>query len=429
MSWGLEDVHVSPRPEDRPRRRHGARRPVAHHGGGRRGRGGQVHLPAGAGRADRAGRRARCAARQSSASGTCPATAGLYADLTVAENLAFTADAYRLSGASGRPHGRRDPRADRARPRARDRLGGQLSGGMQRKLAVGLALLHSPELLILDEPTTGVDPVSRAELWRLISGPPADGAAVAVSTTYVNEAARAAARRAAGSGAGARQRHAGRHPARHPRRGRHPRRRRPARPAVLAARCQLAGVGPDGPAARTACSQCSPISRMPSLSWPTLASERRAARAGEVGRWTILAEARAVTQAVRHVHRGVRGRPRGRPRRGRRAARRRTAPARRRSSGCCSACCGRATALSGSSASPPSIATRRRVGYVRRRSACTPASPSPRTGPSRPRRSASPMPRARGHLAWRQRAGRQALRSARNARSRSPSPCPTGQSC
>jgi ABC-2 type transport system ATP-binding protein len=62
---------------------------------------------------------------------------------------------------------------------------------MQRKLAVGLALLHSPELLVLDEPTTGVDPVSRAELWRLISSAAAQGTAVAVTTTYVNEAARA----------------------------------------------------------------------------------------------------------------------------------------------------------------------------------------------------------------------------------------------
>jgi ABC-2 type transport system ATP-binding protein len=53
-------------------------------------------------------------------------------------------------------------------------------------------LLHAPELLVLDEPTTGVDPVSRAELWRLISGAAAEGAAVAVTTTYVNEAARAA---------------------------------------------------------------------------------------------------------------------------------------------------------------------------------------------------------------------------------------------
>jgi ABC-2 type transport system ATP-binding protein len=124
--------------------------------------------------------------------GYVPATAGLYADLTVQENLDFTADAYRLS----RSERRRT--ADQIIERigladARHRLGGKLSGGMQRKLAVGLALLHSPGLVVLDEPTTGVDPVSRAELWRLISGAAAAGAAVAVSTTYVNEAARAAA--------------------------------------------------------------------------------------------------------------------------------------------------------------------------------------------------------------------------------------------
>jgi ABC-2 type transport system ATP-binding protein len=124
--------------------------------------------------------------------GYVPATAGLYADLTVQENLDFIADAYRLSGRE------RSQQAGQILERtrlggARHRLGGQLSGGMQRKLAVGLALLHSPELLVLDEPTTGVDPVSRAELWRLISRAAADGTAVTVTTTYVNEAARAAA--------------------------------------------------------------------------------------------------------------------------------------------------------------------------------------------------------------------------------------------
>jgi ABC-2 type transport system ATP-binding protein len=95
--------------------------------------------------------------------GYVPATAGLYADLTVQENLDFCAVAYRL------PARQRGPREAEilertGLARARDRLGGQLSGGMQRKLAVGLALLHSPELLVLDEPTTGVDPVSRMEL-------------------------------------------------------------------------------------------------------------------------------------------------------------------------------------------------------------------------------------------------------------------------
>ena len=123
--------------------------------------------------------------------GYVPATAGLYADLTVQQNLEFTAAAYRLS------RSQRDRKAGQILEqtglgRARHRLGSQLSGGMQRKLAVGLALLHSPELLILDEPTTGVDPVSRADLWRLICRAAVEGAAVAVSTTYVNEAARAA---------------------------------------------------------------------------------------------------------------------------------------------------------------------------------------------------------------------------------------------
>lgn len=124
--------------------------------------------------------------------GYVPATAGLYVDLTVAENLSFAADAYRLSG---RERGRKvgELLEQTGLGRARHRLGGHLSGGMQRKLAVGLALLHSPELLVLDEPTTGVDPVSRADLWRLISRAAVEGAAVAVTTTYVNEAARAAA--------------------------------------------------------------------------------------------------------------------------------------------------------------------------------------------------------------------------------------------
>ena len=122
--------------------------------------------------------------------GYVPATAGFYGDLTVQENIRFAAAAYRMSASE------RDGKAAKLLEQsglaaARHRLGGQLSGGMQRKLAVGLALLHSPELLILDEPTTGVDPVSRADLWRLISRSAVEGAAVLVATTYVNEAARA----------------------------------------------------------------------------------------------------------------------------------------------------------------------------------------------------------------------------------------------
>lgn len=123
--------------------------------------------------------------------GYVPATAGLYADLTVQENLDFAARAYRLAGREYRQRAQALLEQTGLGP-ARHRLGGQLSGGMQRKLAVAMALLHAPALLLLDEPTTGVDPVSRAELWRLISAAAANGTAVAVSTTYVNEAARAA---------------------------------------------------------------------------------------------------------------------------------------------------------------------------------------------------------------------------------------------
>ena len=123
--------------------------------------------------------------------GYVPATEGVYEDLTVAENVEFVADAFRMVR-----HRRTDATAtllERTGLRgAEARLAGQLSGGMRRKLAVGLALLHEPALLVLDEPTTGVDPVSRSELWRLITGATARGAAVVVATTYVNEATRAA---------------------------------------------------------------------------------------------------------------------------------------------------------------------------------------------------------------------------------------------
>jgi ABC-2 type transport system ATP-binding protein len=123
--------------------------------------------------------------------GYMPAGEAVYRDLTVDENLAFSASAYRVRGAEGAR------RAAELLERtgldaARGRLGGQLSGGMRHKLALAMALLHQPELLVLDEPTTGIDPVSRAELWRLIAAAAAAGAAVVLATCYVDEAERAA---------------------------------------------------------------------------------------------------------------------------------------------------------------------------------------------------------------------------------------------
>jgi ABC-2 type transport system ATP-binding protein len=123
--------------------------------------------------------------------GYLPAGSGTYPDLTVAENLAFRAAAYGLPASRARERSA-ELIAKAGLATARDRLAGQLSGGMRQKLGVIAALLPQPDLLILDEPTTGIDPVSRAGLWRLIAGAAAAGAAVVLATTYLDEAERAA---------------------------------------------------------------------------------------------------------------------------------------------------------------------------------------------------------------------------------------------
>ena len=122
--------------------------------------------------------------------GYLPPGSGVYDDLTVAENLQFRSAVYGMAdAAAGREVGEYLERTGLAA--ARDRLAGQLSGGMRRKLGVIAAMLPEPELLVLDEPTTGVDPVSRADLWWLITRAAAGGAAVLMSTTYLDEASRA----------------------------------------------------------------------------------------------------------------------------------------------------------------------------------------------------------------------------------------------
>jgi ABC-2 type transport system ATP-binding protein len=122
--------------------------------------------------------------------GYLSAGSGTYPDLSVTENLAFRATVYRLPPAQARE--RAAELLDRAGlTAAAGRLAGHLSGGMRQKLGVIAAMLHRPDLLVLDEPTTGVDPVSRADLWWLIARAAADGAAVVLATSYLDEAERA----------------------------------------------------------------------------------------------------------------------------------------------------------------------------------------------------------------------------------------------
>jgi len=111
----------------------------------------------------------------------------LYGDLTVDENLAFFAAIH------GTPDWkrRRDEILERVRLAPfRRRLADQLSGGMRQKLALACTLIHTPELLVLDEPTTGVDPVSRRDFWTLLSELQRDGLSLLVTTPYLDEAER-----------------------------------------------------------------------------------------------------------------------------------------------------------------------------------------------------------------------------------------------
>ena len=121
--------------------------------------------------------------------GLMPQQYSLYRDLTVAENLQFFARLYVLPRKVFAERAERLLAITRLAPFL-DRRADALSGGMYKKLALACALLHEPEVLILDEPTNGVDPVSRRELWALLHEFVHGGMTVLLSTPYMDEAER-----------------------------------------------------------------------------------------------------------------------------------------------------------------------------------------------------------------------------------------------
>jgi len=114
---------------------------------------------------------------------------GLYGDLTVMENILFYADLFNV------PKNELSKRVERLLGFSnltpfQDRLAQNLSGGMKQKLGLACALIHTPEILFLDEPTFGVDPISRGEFWQILYGLLKEGVTIFVSTAYMDEAER-----------------------------------------------------------------------------------------------------------------------------------------------------------------------------------------------------------------------------------------------
>ena len=113
----------------------------------------------------------------------------LYGDLSIDENIAFFAEIHGVSDYRTR----RDRLLDMTRLSSfRTRRADKLSGGMKQKLALACTLVHQPEVILLDEPTTGVDPVSRREFWKLLSEFLAEGLTIVMATPYLDEAERCA---------------------------------------------------------------------------------------------------------------------------------------------------------------------------------------------------------------------------------------------
>ena len=121
--------------------------------------------------------------------GYMPQRFGLYPDLTVAENLDFFMDIYGITGEERRRRRERYLGFSNLLPFV-DRRSGDLSGGMKQKLGLACVLVHEPRVLILDEPTNGVDPVSRQEFWQILAEMKQAGMTILVSTAYLDEGER-----------------------------------------------------------------------------------------------------------------------------------------------------------------------------------------------------------------------------------------------
>jgi ABC-2 type transport system ATP-binding protein len=118
-----------------------------------------------------------------------PQRFGLYEDLTVDENIRFYADLFEVPPQLRRERASRLLAASGMSDFGRFKAG-QLSGGMKQKLGLTCALVHTPKILLLDEPTTGVDPVSRRDFWRILYALREEGVTIVISTAYLDEAER-----------------------------------------------------------------------------------------------------------------------------------------------------------------------------------------------------------------------------------------------